>query len=121
MIPHVSVGLDPGDRSAERVQARFSGMLAEGLVAEVEALAPTIGRTAAQAVGYRELLGFVSGVVTLEDAIAEAASATRSLVKRQRTFFGRDPRIEWMAWQDVEDARVEAAVHRIGEVTTWTL
>lgn len=120
-VPHVSLGFDPGDHSGERIEARFARMLDDGLVAEVEALAPRFGRTAAQAVGYRELLGFIRGTSTLKEATEAAVRATRGLVKRQRTFFRRDPRIQWMAWQDGEDARIEAVVNRIGEAAGWTL
>ena len=120
VVEHLSVGLDAVDRSAARIKARFEAMLDAGLLDEVTALGPSLGRTAAQAVGYRELLKAVVGDSTLESASTEAIWSTNALVKRQRTFFGRDPRIEWMPWQDDEDARIRLAVDRVGEVTGWT-
>jgi len=120
MVEHVSIGLDAGDRSAQRVTRRFGAMLASGFLEEVTDLAPFMSRTARQAVGYKELLEVVSGSARLEEAAKHAIRATNALVRRQRTFFGRDPRIEWMPWQDDKDARIESAVNRIGEVTGWT-
>jgi len=120
LIEHVSFGFDPVDLSSERIEERFRTMLEEGLLEEVEALAAVIGRTASQAVGYKELLRVVSGDKEIGAASAETIRATRALVRRQRTFFRRDPRIEWIPWQDDEHARIESAVNHIGEVAGWT-
>ncbi len=120
LVDHVSIGLDAADRSAERIGVRFREMLDAGLLDEVTAQGPLLGRTAAQAVGYKELLEVTAGDADVESASIEAIRATNALVKRQRTFFGRDPRIEWMPWQDDEDARIRLAVDHVGEVTGWT-
>lgn len=118
-IEHASFGLDAGSLSSERIEARLHTMLRKGLLDEVRGLAPDLGRTAAQAVGYKELLDVVTGQGEISDASAEIIRATRALVKRQRTFFRRDPRIEWIPWQDDEDVRIESAVNHIGEVAGW--
>ncbi len=120
LVEHVSVGFDAGDRSSQRITLRFKGMLEAGLLDEVTVLGPSLGRTASQAVGYRELLEVVVADATVESASIDAIRATNALVRRQRTFFGRDPRIRWMPWQDDEDARMRSAVDHIGEVTGWT-
>jgi tRNA dimethylallyltransferase len=120
LVDHVSIGLDAADRSAERIDARFKAMLDAGLLEEVRALGLSPGRTAAQAVGYKELIEVVAGDADVESASIEAIRATCALVKRQRTYFGRDPRIEWMPWQDDEDARIRLVVNHVGEVTGWT-
>jgi tRNA dimethylallyltransferase len=120
LIDHVSIGVDSGDRSALRVDARFSEMLRHGLLDEVRALMPQLGRTASQALGYKQLSGVVRGTTEIGDATREAVRATNALVKRQRTFFRRDPRIEWLPWQDDEDERIATAVRRVGEVAGWT-
>jgi tRNA dimethylallyltransferase len=119
LIDHVSIGVDSGKGSAVRVDARFTEMLRNGLLAEVESIHAGLGRTAAQALGYRELAGVVRGATEMADATRQTITATNALVKRQRTFFGRDPRIEWLPWQDDEDERISAVVHRIGEVAGW--
>ena len=119
IVPMVAIGIDPGDRLAERVTARFDAMLDAGLLHEVARLAPALGRTARHAVGYKELLDVVDGSVTLDEARRSAISATLSLAKRQRTFFRRDPRIRWIPWHDDPADRVAAAGAALEEAT-WT-
>ena len=98
-IEHISFGMDAGDRSADRIEVRFDAMLAAGFIDEVRTLSPRLGRTASQAVGYKELLGVVKNTVREETARLDAIRATTGLVKRQRTYFRRDPRIEWIPWK----------------------
>lgn len=100
------IGIDPGDELPARIERRFDAMLEAGLLDEVAGLADTLGRTAAEAVGYKQLLAVVSGGATLEEGRQQAIDATVALAKRQRTFFGRDPRIHWLAWH--HDANVLA-------------
>lgn len=114
-VPVAIVGFDPGDQLTVRVRSRFTSMLADGLLDEVERLAPRLGRNAAQAVGYRQLLPVVAGDRTVEVGTEEAIRATTALAKRQRTFFGRDPRIVWLPWSDEVDDRLAAAVAVIEE------
>lgn len=120
VVPFTGFGIDAGDRSRERVASRFHAMLAAGLVDEVARLAPAMGRNASQAVGYKELLPTLSGDAALDDATEAAIVATNALVKRQRTFFGRDPRITWLPWQDDEECRIEEAVKTVGREAAWT-
>jgi len=115
----VAVGTDPGDQLPARVDARLGVMLAAGLLEEVRRLAPRLGRTAAQAVGYKELLPVVRGEISAEEGRARAVSATRALAGRQRTFFGRDPRIRWLEWHD-DPARRAAAARAAFEEAGWT-
>jgi tRNA dimethylallyltransferase len=79
-----------------------------------------LGRTARQAVGYKELLPVVGGALTLEEGRAAAIQATLALAKRQRTFFRRDPRIRWLTWHDDPDERISAARRVLEEAETWT-
>jgi tRNA dimethylallyltransferase len=120
IIEHASIGLDAREKSAERVEVRFEMMISEGLVEEVRRLAPSLGRASGQALGYKEFLEVVTGRSGIASAASETIRGTKALVKRQRTFFGRDPRIEWIPWQDDEDERTAAAVQRVGEVAGWT-
>ncbi len=120
LFPFVGLGMDPGAGIALRVQERFDVMLDQGFVDEVRLLAEELGTTASQAVGYRELLAHVRGEVSLDDAVAGATAATRALAKRQRTFFGRDPRIAWLPWQDDDSRRLATAVNEIGERAGWS-
>ena len=109
MFQFVALGLDPGENLEHRVETRLDQMLEDGLMGEVERLAGRLGRNASQAVGYEELGSVVRGRTSLEAGRQEALRATRALAKRQRTFFQRDPRIAWLAWDDDPDARYAQA------------
>jgi tRNA dimethylallyltransferase len=95
------IGIDlPHDVVAARIERRFQQQLAAGLLSEVEALAGRpqgLSRTAKQALGYKELLSHLAGERTLHDALEEAARRTRRFARRQRSWFRRDPRIEWLS------------------------
>jgi tRNA dimethylallyltransferase len=110
VVDFVAIGLDPGDGLPFRVERRFDQMLADGLVDEVRRLQPRLGRMAAQAVGYKELLPVIAGERELEDGRAAAIRATMALAKRQRTFFRRDPRIHWISWDPDPQVRLETAL-----------
>jgi tRNA dimethylallyltransferase len=74
----------------ERINARFEQMIAAGAVAEVEALlAQNIPATlpAMKAVGVPELIRYIRGEWTLEEAITQAQQASRNYAKRQYTWF----------------------------------
>lgn len=89
-----------------RIASRFRTWMDEGLLDEVTALASAPGgmsRTARQAVGYRELLRHVEEGVDLETCVQNAIIQSRRLARRQRSWFLRDPRIEWFA--DANDVR----------------
>lgn len=88
---------------AARIEARYRQQMSDGFLDEVRRLAARpISHTAAQALGYRELLAHLSAVEagetgpTLEDALDESVRRTRQFARRQRVWFRRDPRIEWM-------------------------
>jgi tRNA dimethylallyltransferase len=91
-------GLDPGERSDELIAKRLDGMREGRLVDEVRELAPRLGRNASAAVGYREVLNSLGGQWTLDRAFEEISRNTRKLARRQRTWFQRDPRVQWIPW-----------------------
>ena len=97
--PFTQVGLRV-DREVldRRIADRYRHQLADGFLDEVRWLAALDGgpsRSAAQALGYSELLAHLRGECTLADAIADAVVATRRFARRQERWFRRDPRIEW--------------------------
>jgi len=54
------------------------------------------GITSLQAIGYKELVGVIDGQTSLEEAIESIKTASCRYAKRQRSWFGRDPRILWL-------------------------
>jgi tRNA dimethylallyltransferase len=83
----------------ERVALRVGHMWEQGLVDEVRALEPLglrEGRTASRALGYAQVLRLLDGELTDEEAVRQTAQATRRFVRRQRSWFGRDPGVRWL-------------------------
>jgi len=74
----------------QRIDARVLQMIDDGLVDEVRSLLdkdPPLGRTARQALGYREMISHLHRQCTLEEAIMQIQSNTRQFAKRQHTWF----------------------------------
>jgi tRNA dimethylallyltransferase len=92
----------PRDTLNARIATRFAAMRAAGLVDEVRGLlnGPPLSRTAGQAIGYKEIIGAITGDGSLDDAIDTAVRRTRSFARRQRMWFRRDPRITWLGATD---------------------
>ena len=95
-----------------RIARRFESWMEQGLLEEVALLRERgMSRTARQAVGYRELLRHLEEGAELERCVEDAITQTRRLARRQRSWFQRDPRVEWF-----DDPSAAAA--RLGEVLT---
>lgn len=78
------------DEQRERIERRVDQMFDEGLVDEVRGLMESgkeLGRTARQAVGYCEVIDYLNGDSTLEEAVETIKARTRRFAKRQRTWF----------------------------------
>jgi tRNA dimethylallyltransferase len=54
------------------------------------------GRTASKALGYAQVLSFLAGECSEDEAAAETKRATRKFARRQMTWFGRDQRVRWL-------------------------
>lgn len=73
-----------------RIERRARRMFDDGLIEEVESLLAegrSLGKTASQAIGYREALGYLRGEHGLNEAIESTMVRSRRLAKRQRTWF----------------------------------
>lgn len=94
------LGLDEEpDVLDERVEARVDRMWIQGLVEEVESLVAVglrDGVTARRALGYAQVLRHLDGEFPSEQARLITQQATRRFVRRQRSWFGREERIQWM-------------------------
>ena len=87
------------DELDRRLADRVDRMLAAGFVDEVAALLDRglrDGRTASRALGYQQLIDVIDGRRELDAAAADTITATRRFVRRQRSWFRRDPRLTWL-------------------------
>jgi tRNA dimethylallyltransferase len=87
------------DELARRIALRVDQMITEGLVDEVRgllALDPPMSRTAAQALGYKEMIDHIEGRVPLAVARDEIVLRTTQFAVRQERWYRRDPRIRWI-------------------------
>jgi len=101
VYPEVQIGLAV-DRAEldRRIAERTARMFAAGLVDEVAGLdlaGLREGKTASRALGYAQVLRFLDGEYTLEEASAQTVLATRRFARRQESWFRRDPRVTWLA------------------------
>lgn len=115
VAPTVQVGVRRERAELDaRVDARVERMWRDGLLDEVRGLVPRglrEGPTASRAIGYQQALAELDGAMTEREAVAATQTATRRFVRRQESWFGRDPRIAWFdaAEPDLTD-QVERAV-----------
>lgn len=95
-----------------RIDHRVDLMLDQGLLHETRMLdeAGVFARntTAAQAIGYKELLGYLHGHCTLDEAVAQLKTATHHYAKRQMTWFSAKPYVRWL-YADTETGHTRPA------------
>ncbi len=102
-----------------RIDARVDAMIARGLLDEVRGLLEAGYRdalTAAQAIGYKELVPVAEEGADLAEAVAAVKQATRRYAKRQLTWFRADPRITWL---DVTGLAAGEAADEARQLVTW--
>ncbi len=93
------LGLNPAPESLrERIDRRVDVMVRDGLVDEVAALIKKHGTmpVAFDAIGYREIIAFTNGTLSLDEAIAAIKMNTWHYAKRQITWFKKDKNIHWI-------------------------
>jgi tRNA dimethylallyltransferase len=92
----------------DAIEARVGEWLERGLEREIDTLLEQPGglsRTASQAIGYAQLFAWRRGELSLDEALASTVTATRQFARRQRSWFGRDPRVRW--FDSVEAVQAE--------------
>lgn len=97
-----------------RAEERVDREIAAGLVEEVREVR-TFSRTAAQALGVKEMMPVIEGTETMERARAKLVSNTKGFVRRQISWFKRDPRVVWvdasqLGWEGARRAIVSMFV-----------
>ena len=99
----------------ERIARRVDIMMSAGLVDEVKSLCAEpegMSPTARQALGYKEVIEFIEGRCSLNEAVAATVLRTQQFAVRQERWYRRDPRIEWV---DVhKDPVAEVTPHVLG-------
>lgn len=83
----------------ERIDQRVERMWEQGLVDEVKGLLEVglrDGVTAVRAIGYRQVVEFLDGISTEDEAKEKVKKATRRFVRKQLGWYRRDPRIHWL-------------------------
>lgn len=87
------------DDLKERIDKRVESMWSQGFVDEVHSLMErgiTSGKTAKAALGYSQIIDFLTGNLSEAEALEETKRATRAYARRQETWFSRDNRINWL-------------------------
>jgi len=100
-----------------RINQRVDMMMEMGLVEEVKALKDrgcTSEMQSMKGIGYKEILCYLEGKISLEDATELVKKGSRNYAKRQLTWFRKDPRVQWINKDefDSEDEIVEYIVNR---------
>jgi tRNA dimethylallyltransferase len=108
----VQIGVDIDRPTLDaRIAARVDRMWEQGFVEEVRILADRglrDGLTANRALGYRQVLAFLDGQISEAEAREQTVAATRRFARRQDSWFRKDDRITWVAFDD--PARVDTAL-----------
>lgn len=86
----------------ERINKRVDIMLEQGLIDETKALLEKHGRinNLISTIGYQEIISYLGGELTLEDATDMLKQNTRRYAKRQLTWFRKNPDIKWNIYPD---------------------
>lgn len=96
------IGLNFEDRSKlyERINQRVDLMLEKGAVEETKKLLSKHGRVSnfINTIGYRELISYLDGEKTIEDAIEELKKNSRRYAKRQLSWFRQNEKIKWIMY-----------------------
>ncbi len=88
------------------INQRVDGMLENGLIDEVKQLMSmgyTKNMVSMQGLGYKEIIDYLEGACTLNEAIEILKKETRHYAKRQLTWFKREKDIEWVNKDEFKD------------------
>jgi tRNA dimethylallyltransferase len=111
----IRVGLTlPRSILYDRIAGRVARMMEAGWREEVaellrQGLSPSL--PAFQAIGYRQLVRYLEGNGSLEQAAAETIVETRRFAKRQETWFRKEPDVTWFSAQDLRRRIPEVIEH----------
>jgi len=89
----------PADQLKSRIESRVDEMYRLGLVEEVRSLLErytVLSPTARQAIGYAEVIDFLNGWCSRQEAMAKTVARTTQLAKRQKTWFRHQANVGWI-------------------------
>lgn len=93
------IGLNPSNRADlyEKINQRVDEMIKKGLVEETKTLLAKHGRISnfVNTIGYQEILEYLDGEISLDEAISKIKQNTRRYAKRQLTWFRKNKLIKW--------------------------
>ena len=109
---------DERERLYERIDRRVDGMLKEGLIEEVKKLKEMgchKGMISMQGLGYKEMLAYLEGEISLEEAVYLIKRDSRHFAKRQLTWFKREKEVIWLNKPDFqyEDEKILAYMSEV--------
>ena len=109
------------DRPAlyERIDRRVDQMMEQGLVGEVERLRAMGCRrdmVSMQGLGYKEILSYLDGEISLDEAVRIIKRDTRHFAKRQLTWFKREREVRWLNLADFGNDLERVAAHVLEEL-----
>lgn len=92
---YIGIGYEDRQRLYDRINLRVDLMVEAGLLEEAKAMQDNKGITSTQAIGHKELMPYLNGEISLEDALEHLKMETRHYAKRQLTWFRRNQDIHW--------------------------
>ena len=102
---------DERSRLYEKIDNRVDEMLQQGLVEEVRHLMELGCRkdmVSMQGLGYKEMISYLSGECSLDEAVYQIKRDTRHFAKRQLTWFKREKDVIWVNKPDFDENRILA-------------
>ena len=92
----------PREELYDRINGRVDLMMENGLVEETEKLLEKHGRinNILYTIGYQEMVSYLDGILTLDEAVDKLKQNTRRYAKRQLTWFRKNPDIKWNVYPE---------------------
>ena len=117
-IKHITLDFHSRDTLYKRADLRVHEMIREGLIDEVRSLLDEglldESLTAAQAIGYKEIIPLIRGTISFDTAIERLKQATRNYAKRQLTWFRHDLSAE-RVFRDSDDGSLRTSEELLSE------
>ncbi len=104
----IGVTFEDREKLYDRINKRVDLMIENGLLEEAETTLNQGSKGAFQAIGHKELYGYLNGECTLDEAVELLKRQTRRYAKRQLTWFRRDSRINWIYADKADSVQIYA-------------